>query len=348
MAKYVTAIRTKDGPSQIDYNALANLPKSDSTLTKSGSFADAKATGDAIKNHTHSASNISQGTLPLSRGGTGVSADSASGLLEALGCIEMIQANGADYDMDVIIKSGSHRKLYRIGPNTLNTPYTEQLSDGFSYGLILSFSVSPTSARQIAIYAGQAGGIFERRLYNDQISDWRKFSFEGHTHSASDITSADASEHPYAILRLSSDPDTYPRAYYVDTASGAMYATADKGMPKFGTLPVDQGGTGATSPEQARKNIGAAATGYYTATLSKSKWGSSVPYTQSVTINGILASDNPTVDIDLSSATTGTISDLKTSWSSVDRIVTEANKITAYCYEEKPVVDMKIRLMVVR
>ena len=33
---------------QIDYNALANLPQSDKTLTKSGNFADAKAVGDKL------------------------------------------------------------------------------------------------------------------------------------------------------------------------------------------------------------------------------------------------------------------------------------------------------------
>lgn len=50
MADYVKKIRTKDGDLQIDYTALANLPKSDTTLTKAGYFADAKATGDAITN----------------------------------------------------------------------------------------------------------------------------------------------------------------------------------------------------------------------------------------------------------------------------------------------------------
>ena len=48
MANYVKKIRTESGEMQIDYEALANLPQSDATLTKSGSFADAKATGDAI------------------------------------------------------------------------------------------------------------------------------------------------------------------------------------------------------------------------------------------------------------------------------------------------------------
>lgn len=48
MAQYITRIRTSSGDLQIDYQALANLPESDTTLTNEGSFADAKATGDAI------------------------------------------------------------------------------------------------------------------------------------------------------------------------------------------------------------------------------------------------------------------------------------------------------------
>ena len=48
MSQYVTKIRTESGDLQIDYNALANLPKSDDSLTQSGRFADAKATGDTI------------------------------------------------------------------------------------------------------------------------------------------------------------------------------------------------------------------------------------------------------------------------------------------------------------
>lgn len=49
MADYVTKIRTEAGDKQIDYEALANLPQSDATLTKSGEFADAKSVGDALK-----------------------------------------------------------------------------------------------------------------------------------------------------------------------------------------------------------------------------------------------------------------------------------------------------------
>ena len=48
MADYIKKIRTENGDLQIDYEALANLPHADATLTKSGSFADAKETGSRI------------------------------------------------------------------------------------------------------------------------------------------------------------------------------------------------------------------------------------------------------------------------------------------------------------
>lgn len=41
----------------------------------------------------------------------------------------------------------------------------------------------------------------------------------------------------------------------VATANGAFYATSANGAAQFGTLPVRQGGTGATNPENARANL---------------------------------------------------------------------------------------------
>lgn len=42
----------------------------------------------------------------------------------------------------------------------------------------------------------------------------------------------------------------------VSTANGAFYATGTNATPKFGTLPVAEGGTGATSATAARTNLG--------------------------------------------------------------------------------------------
>lgn len=48
MSTYIKRIRTASGDLQIDYNALANLPTTDTALTTSGKAADAKAVGDKL------------------------------------------------------------------------------------------------------------------------------------------------------------------------------------------------------------------------------------------------------------------------------------------------------------
>ena len=62
MADYIKKIRTEKGDLQIDYTALANLPKSDTALSTSGAFADAKTTGDKIKEVNTKIDNLTKGT----------------------------------------------------------------------------------------------------------------------------------------------------------------------------------------------------------------------------------------------------------------------------------------------
>lgn len=57
MAQLVKKIRTEQGDLQIDYNALANLPTTDTTLAVSGKAADAKTVGDSFNNIYASFSN---------------------------------------------------------------------------------------------------------------------------------------------------------------------------------------------------------------------------------------------------------------------------------------------------
>jgi len=87
---------------------------------------------------------------------------------------------------------------------------------------------------------------------------------------------------------------------------------------------------------------------YYSAILSASNWSSSAPYTQTVVISGIKSTDNPIVDIDMSSATSNNSSDLLNAWNRVGRISTNNNSIIAYCYEEKPTVDISLVLLIIK
>lgn len=117
----------------------------------------------------------------------------------------------------------------------------------------------------------------QNKVINGALSGKAKSS---HTHNASDITGTLELDHGGtgsntslkeapngAIIRkLKSDDNN--QLWYTSTASGALYATSENGIPTFGTLPVAQGGTGATTAADARNNLGAFSSGGGTVTGS--------------------------------------------------------------------------------
>lgn len=87
----------------------------------------------------------------------------------------------------------------------------------------------------------------------------------------------------------------------------------------------------------------------YTAILTASGWtGDAAPYTQTVDVSGILATDSPIVDLQAGDETTESYAALSTAWACVSRITTLDDQITATCYAKKPEVDIQIRMMAVR
>lgn len=94
---------------------------------------------------------------------------------------------------------------------------------------------------------------------------------------------------------------------------------------------------------------GKASTAGYTATLLGAGWSAGVPHTQTVAVEGILATDNPFVDVDMSGAATGAAGTaLSDAWTLVGRVEAGAGSITAHCYDDAPAVDIPLILKVVR
>lgn len=92
---------------------------------------------------------------------------------------------------------------------------------------------------------------------------------------------------------------------------------------------------------------GKATTTVYTAALPAVNWSSSAPYTQTINISGILATDNPIVDVVLDANTSTAMTQIS-AWLCVSKIVTSDGSITATCLENKPITDIPIQLKVVR
>lgn len=99
-------------------------------------------------------------------------------------------------------------------------------------------------------------------------------------------------------------------------------------------------------------DVGAAAASHthkavYTATLTAAGWSASAPYTQTVTVSGLLAADEPFIRPVLSTTTATAIAQ-KEAAGCVDVITAAANSVTAKCLTDKPAVDIPIRIVVIR
>ena len=84
----------------------------------------------------------------------------------------------------------------------------------------------------------------------------------------------------------------------------------------------------------------------FSGTLSTSWSGSAAPYTQTVTVSGILSTDRPILDV-LCSGTYATDQSMEEAWLNVYRATTAANSITFYAHD-KPTVAINFYAQVTR
>lgn len=85
----------------------------------------------------------------------------------------------------------------------------------------------------------------------------------------------------------------------------------------------------------------------YTASLSTTWTGTSAPYTQSISISGILSTDKPHIT-PVYSTTNATAILEKKAWNCISKAETSAGKITFTCFEEKPTQALSLQMEVIR
>lgn len=125
---------------------------------------------------------------------------------------------------------------------------------------------------------------------------------------------------------------------------GTMKGNIDMDTNRVTGLPVPVADTDAVPKSYADTK---AVTAIYKGTFLAGSWGDSAPFTQEITVDGVLASDYPFVDIDLSEAADA--QSVIEAWNLVGRCtVSDNNTVVGYCYEEAPEVDIPIIFKVVR
>lgn len=181
-----------------------------------------------------------------------------------------------------------------------------------------------------------------------------------HYHAAGDITSG-----TLAVARggtgVTSNPSMLTN---LGSTSAASVFAASPRPGVTGTLPVANGGTGNTSVDttptsESTKMVtsggvytalsGKASTATYTASVTTTWTADSTNggYYQTVSVSGMLASDNPIADVVLGGSVE-TNAQYLAAWALVTRIVTAANAITLYANGEAPTTAFTVQLKVVR
>lgn len=129
---------------------------------------------------------------------------------------------------------------------------------------------------------------------------------------------------------------------------GEMRGSIEMGGNRITDLPLPEDGNDAANKAYVLYEVGKkASTASYTGTFTAAGWSGSAPYSQAITVPGILGTDEPWVDIDMSKVPAGV--DAEEAWNFVGRVTASAdNTIVAYCNKEKPEVDLPIILKVVR
>lgn len=148
-----------------------------------------------------------------------------------------------------------------------------------------------------------------------------------------------------------------PDVEAVKTLAREGKTLAEKALPKAGgamTGAIDMGGNPVTGLGTPTGSGDAASKSYVdgkhvvkTATITTTWKGSAAPYTQSVTVSGILSTDYPHIT-PVYSTTNSTAIAQKEAWAKVSKATTASGLITFTCFEEKPTTAIPIQIEVMR
>lgn len=144
----------------------------------------------------------------------------------------------------------------------------------------------------------------------------------------------DASGNFVGITAIQGPPG--PQGPKGDTASGIkdIIATA------LGKLTILQA-------DNSQHNVELITSDSFFGTFLSSGWSDVAPFTQTITVNGLLETDNPIIDVNMENVTDA--EGVLEQYGCIGRVTVSAdNTVIAYCYTEKPEIDMPIIFKVIR
>lgn len=229
-------------------------------------------------------------------------------------------------------------------------------SDWLNYGPIRGTDISARSVQNYSIASGS--WTYDDSLYEDYqykaritISDITANDMPIVVFEPNDAVSGNFSPvcycfAGYAEIWAKSVPNgsiTLPTVTYLVNVGNGKGITNASGGINAGGISTDKLADGAVTAPKIAAN---AVSSEYTATLNTTWTGSSAPYSKEQTINGVLATDSPIIDL-VPSSTYATAQQQEDAWAKVYRVVAAANKLTFYAHE-KPSVSLPIKVICIR
>ncbi len=179
----------------------------------------------------------------------------------------------------------------------------------------------PVDADSVTLQDSAAGGTHKRLTWAAiKVALGKVFAAVGHTHAPADIGAAAAS-HNHSAANITS-----------------------------GTLPLARGGTNATTAAAARTQLGACArVAPVTVTLTAAGWAGSGPWTQAVTVSGVVAADTHLGVYPINVADAAARKLYEAAYGCLaPEADTAAGKVTFTCYSGKPATNFQVRIQGVR
>ena len=146
---------------------------------------------------------------------------------------------------------------------------------------------------------------------------------------------------------------TGDQTFTADQATNATFTVnvpgTDLGSSGTGGTRTITSSTGNdTSITYTASDVGAATAQFYTTTIATGNWSGTDPVTAVKTVSGILSTDKPLIDIDLSAVAFADVEDKQTEYAKIYRVAaTDDDEITFYALEA-PTEELVIKIKVVR
>jgi hypothetical protein len=229
--------------------------------------------------------------------------------------------------------------VYSIHEPSVNTSYYLYLKNDGTFlhnttggemtGAVLIWKISTgVSVDEVTIQdmRGELPGA-EARALKDELIPQIHTAQQTAENAASSATAAQATAENHATRHAAGGPDALTPAM-IGAASSTDFNNH-------------------TSQSASLSNLGHVRHGVLTATIQVSSWsGSSAPYSNIVSVNGIQSSDTPIIDV-VMSGTFSTDEQRVNAWGYIYRAVTGNNSITFYA-TDKPAINIPVQIKVMR